>query len=80
MKPEEQQYLDRWLKANVALSSVLAAGIIAMAVAGALGTKADVQIANSKSNVQQRAVQVPTQSNQAIQVPAQLIIPVADKR
>ena len=80
MKPEEQRYLDRWLKANIALSSVVAVGIIAMAVAGGFGSKGDVQIARSNGNLQQQAVQVPTQSSQATQAPANLIIPVADKR
>ena len=80
MKPEEQQFLDRWLKANIALSSVLAVGIIAMAVAGGFASKEDVQFAKSKGNVQQQAVQVPAQSNHAPQVPAHLIIPVSDKR
>ena len=32
--PEDQRSFDRWLKANAFIGSILAAGLIAMAIAG----------------------------------------------
>jgi hypothetical protein len=35
MSPQDQRAFERWLKANVVVASVFAAGFIAMALAGA---------------------------------------------
>ena len=71
MRPEEQRSFNRWLTANVALSSIFIAGFIAMALVGGSGTKEDIQVsAAAKANVQ----------HQSIQVPAELLTPVSDKR
>jgi hypothetical protein len=68
---EEQRSFNRWLTANAALSSIFIAGFIAMAVVGGSGTKEDIQVsAAAKANVQ----------HQSIQLPAELLTPVLDKR
>jgi hypothetical protein len=40
MSPEDQRTFDRWLKANMAIATIVAAGLVAMALAGA-GADAD---------------------------------------
>jgi hypothetical protein len=40
MSPEDRRTFDRWLKANMVIASIVATGIVAMAMAGA-GADAD---------------------------------------
>ncbi len=50
MSPENQRAFNRWLRANAILGSTFAAGIIAMAVAGAMSAGPhDAAVASSTS-------------------------------
>ena len=39
MSPEDRRTFDRWLKANAVIGSIFAAGLFAMALAGAAGPR-----------------------------------------
>jgi uncharacterized protein with NAD-binding domain and iron-sulfur cluster len=71
MRPEEQRSFNRWLTANVALSSIFIAGFIAMALVGGYGTKEDIQVT---------AAAKPSVQHQPTRLPSELLIPVLDKR
>jgi hypothetical protein len=45
MSPEDQETVDRWLKANAVVGSIFAAGLLAMALAGSMGAR-DESVAN----------------------------------
>ena len=51
MSAEEQKNFDRWIKGNVVIASILAAGLVAMALAGA-GADADIGPRSARAEVQ----------------------------
>jgi len=49
MSPDDQRTFDRWLKANALFGLILAAGVVAMALAGSRSEGSrDATMANSK--------------------------------
>ena len=82
MKPEEQRFYNRWITANVVLSSVFVIGLAAMVVVSGLSTNPDL----AKDNVEAGAatkIEPPTALTKRAPTalpPSELIIPVVDQR
>ena len=76
MNPSERRFFNQWLTANAVLASTFAGGIFALAIMGNTSRTPDL--------AQMRPIQSTSASSlsepAAPRVPAELIVPVVDRR
>ena len=77
---KEQQYFNRWLNANVVLSSLMGAGLFASAIMGYVGVGGTEQIAKAKPAETTASTNEPARATPTPLPPAEFIVPVVDRR
>ena len=76
MNPSERRFFNQWLTANAVLASIFAGGIFALAIMGNTARTPDLAQIKPIQSTSASSLSEPA----APKVPAELIVPVVDRR
>ena len=76
MSSQEKEAFNEWLNANVVLSSIMAVGLVLLAIMGGAGLGGSE---SAKGKAETTVVEDTSPSNSSL-APAELIVPVLDRR